>query len=233
MGADGVRSGGRVLVVEDDESVRTMLTRVLALEGYAVEPVATVAAAVAALRDPLPDLVLLDLVLAGEDGLDLLTRIRRDHDVPVILLTGRAEEHDRILGLRMGADDYIVKPFSPGELVARIQTVLRRARPRTAPRRLEFSGLEIDLDARDVSVNGTPVALTAKEFDLLACLAGAPRQVFTRPQLLDRVWDSSPEWQDDATVTEHIRRLRRKIEPDPDRPRWVRTVRGVGYRFEA
>jgi DNA-binding response OmpR family regulator len=144
---------------------------------------------------------------------------------------------DRIAGLRMGADDYIVKPFSRGELTARIETVLRRSRPSVAERRssgsaLTFGQLRIDLTTREVVREGELIELTAMEFNLLAFLASSPRQVFSRQQLLQNVWASSSEWQDEATVTEHIRRVRRKIEEDPDHPRWITTVRGVGYRFE-
>ena len=161
--------------------------------------------------------------------------------MPVILLTGRSAEADKVLGLRSGADDYVLKPFSPDELVARVETVLRRSGRLSGPaalpepaagRVLEFGGLEVDLDSREVRVAGRHVAMTAREFDLLAFLASAPRRVFSREQLLRQVWDSSTEWQADATVTEHVRRIRRKIEPDPDQPRWVLTIRGAGYRFE-
>jgi DNA-binding response OmpR family regulator len=146
-----------------------------------------------------------------------------------------AEEADRVIGLKMGADDYVTKPFSAAELSARIESVLRRAAMRGTPEatsRLTFDGLAIDLVTREVSVAGEKAEMTAKEFDLLAYLAGSPRQVFSREQLLQQVWGSSSHWQSDATVTEHVRRLRRKIEVDPDNPRWIATVRGVGYRFE-
>ncbi len=181
--------------------------------------------------------MLLDVGLPGVDGMELLVRIRERSAVPVIMLTGRTAEHERIAGLRGGADDYVAKPFSGGELVARVESVLRRsasAATGDAPvgGHLAYGGLVIDPGAREVRVDDAVVAVTAKEFDLLAFLASAPRQVFTREQLLRHVWDSSIEWQDDATVTEHIRRVRRKIEVDPDRPRWLVTVRGVGYRFE-
>jgi two-component system, OmpR family, phosphate regulon response regulator PhoB len=181
--------------------------------------------------------VLLDVVLGGEDGRDLLVELRLMGDVPAVFLTGRGLEMDRIAGLRMGADDYIVKPFSPGELSARIETVLRRSRATItqlhppAPSG-SFGGLRIDPLTREVECGGELIDLTAREFDLLAFLALSPRQVFTRQQLLEQVWSSSIEWQDEATVTEHIRRVRRKIELDPDHPRWITTVRGVGYRFE-
>jgi DNA-binding response OmpR family regulator len=153
--------------------------------------------------------------------------------VPVVFLTGRGHEIDRIAGLRMGADDYIVKPFSPGELTARVESVLRRAQPRSDHTGLlGFGALHIDARTREVVLNQRRVDMTTKEFDLLYFLASSPRQVFSREQLLDQVWSSSSEWQTDATVTEHIRRLRRKIEADPDQPAWITTVRGAGYRFE-
>jgi DNA-binding response OmpR family regulator len=150
----------------------------------------------------------------------------------VILLTGRGAQADRVLGLKLGADDYVVKPFSPAEVAARITSVLRRARPEAAPARLEFDGLSIDLATREVSVRGTIVPTTAKEFDLLVFLARSPRQVFSRQQLLEQVWQSSSAWQSPDTVTEHVRRLRRRIEEDPENPRWILTVWSVGYRFQ-
>jgi len=172
-------------------------------------------------------------MLPTEDGLDILARLRRVTDVPVILLTAMGAEGDRVLGLKLGADDYVAKPFSPAELAARISSVLRRSRSSRPAPRLAFDGLVLDLSTRDLTVDGKPVEVTPREFDLLAFLASSPRQVFSREQILDRVWDSSSQWQDAATVTEHIRRIRRRIEVDPDKPRWIRTVRGVGYRFEA
>jgi DNA-binding response OmpR family regulator len=190
-----------------------------------------------ALAAPDADLVLIDIVLGDEDGRDLLQELRRISDVPVVFLTGRGHEMDRIAGLKMGADDYIVKPFSPGELSARLESVLRRSgrRDRTPATGsgLQFGPLRIDPVTREVEVDGTLIELTAKEFDLTLFLASSPRQVFSRQQLLQHVWSSSSEWQDEATVTEHIRRIRRKIEGDPEQPRWITTVRGVGYRFES
>lgn len=224
--------GGRVLVVDDDDAVRTLLVRYLEMEGFSVDEVADGASALAAVAARRPDLVLLDLVLPGEDGLDILSRLRRTSDLPVIVLSARGQEADRILGLKMGADDYVVKPFSPGELSARIASVLRRSRPTGPSPVLQFEGLRLDAATREVTVDGRPVRTTAREFDLLAFLAGSPRQVFTREQLLAQVWGSRSEWQDPDTVTEHVRRIRRHIESDPGRPRWIRTVRGVGYRFE-
>ena len=221
-----------ILVVDDDEDVRTLLSRALGAEGFRVEAVADGAAARRSLAMVDADLVVLDLTLPAEDGLDILTELRAASDVPVILLTGRGGEDDRILGLKLGADDYLVKPFSPAELAARITSVLRRTRHEQPDRRLDFGELCIDAGGREVVVRGDTVTMTAKEFDLLTFLASSPRQVFGREQLLQHVWSSSSEWQDSATVTEHVRRVRRKIEVDPDHPRWVTTVRGVGYRFE-
>jgi DNA-binding response OmpR family regulator len=221
----------RVLVVDDDEGVRALLTRYLELEGYEVDQAVDGPSALESLASRPPDLVLLDVMLPMEDGLQILTRVRRESDVAVILLTGRDGEADRVLGLKLGADDYVVKPFSPAEVAARIASVLRRVHPSSATT-LEFDGLVIDLTTREVYVNDQPVTLTAKEFDLLAFLASSPRQVFSREQLLDGVWPSSSDWQCPDTVTEHVRRLRRRIEDEPERPRWIVTVWGVGYRFE-
>lgn len=228
------RSLGRLLVVDDEAEIRDMLDRLLSSEGYEVEVAATGNEALSAMTDRRPDLVVLDVILAGEDGFDVLAAIRRSSNVPVILLTGRGREADRVLGLKLGADDYVVKPFSAAELAARVGTVLRRSGQRPAPvgAPLSFGELEIDTLSREVHLRGELVDTTAKEFDLLAFLAASPRQVFSREQLLAQVWDSSSQWQDAGTVTEHIRRVRRKIESNPDNPRWVRTVRGVGYRFE-
>ena len=228
----------QVLVVDDEPMVRNLLTRLLSMEGYEVLEAEDGQAAIDLLRKAQPDLILLDVMLPARDGLEVLSDLRRTSNVPVILVSARGEEADRVVGLKMGADDYVVKPFSAAELSARIESVLRRAqasRPAKATassRRLVFDGLEIDLDTREVVANGRPADTTAKEFDLLAFLAASPRQVFSREQLLKHVWSSSSDWQSEATVTEHIRRLRRKIEDDPDRPRWVTTARGVGYRFE-
>ena len=221
-------------MVDDDHDLRRMLDRVLRAEGFDVDHADDARRAFELMGAAAPDIVLLDVMLESEDGRDVLAELRRTSDVPVIMLTGLGHENDRILGLKMGADDYVVKPFSPGELVARIETVLRRAPDRRpgSGKRLEFPGLAIDLVAREVTIDGVRVDMTAKEFDLLAFLASSPRQVFTRAQLLEQVWASSPDWQDDATVTEHVRRVRRRIEADALKPRWVKTVRGVGYRFE-
>ena len=218
--------------MDDDDDVRVMLARLLTAEGYDVLEAGTGSAAMGLLESNDVDLVVLDVMLGSEDGRDVLAAIRRTAEIPVIMLTGRGHESDRVLGLKLGADDYVVKPFSPAELAARIATVLRRSKPRGSASLLEFDGLRVDTASREVWVGGQHVEMTAKEFDLLAFVAASPRQVFTREQLLEHVWGSSSAWQDPSTVTEHVRRIRRKIEVDPDNPRWVRTVRGVGYRFE-
>jgi DNA-binding response OmpR family regulator len=182
-----------------------------------------------------PDLVVLDVMLPGTDGLTILRQLRATGDIPVILLTARAEEVDRVLGLELGADDYVVKPFSARELVARVRSVLRRTATKPSPNSdavLDFGELRIEVLSREVTVDGQRVDLTPKEFDLLAVLARSPRQVFSRRQLLAQVWDSAPEYQDAATVTVHVGRLRQKLERDPENPRWITTLWGVGYRFE-
>jgi two-component system, OmpR family, phosphate regulon response regulator PhoB len=226
----------RVLLVEDEPDVRAVVAKILAEEGYSVATAEDALEAMGRLGELDPHLILLDLNLPDISGMDLLARIRRTSNVPVILLTGRAGEGDRIDGLRAGADDYVVKPFSAGELVARIESVLRRANGAVqvpgAGGTLSFDGLEIGVTTREVHAGGRRLDLTAREFDLLVFLARSPRQVFTREQLLQHVWDSSTEWQDSATVTEHVRRIRHKLEAEPDQPRWVLTVRGVGYKFE-
>jgi DNA-binding response OmpR family regulator len=220
----------RVLVVDDDDGVRNLLVRYLDLEGYVVDAVADTRTALTAMVDHRPDLVLLDVMLPVQDGFDFLTQLRRTTDVPVIMLTARDEGTSRVLGLRLGADDYITKPFALDELSARIEAVLRRGRATRAS--LEFDGLRIDIDGRKVVVAEKVLDLTAKEFDLLFYLASSPGQVFSRQQLLEHVWDSSSEWQDPRTVTEHVRRLRQKFEAAAGRCPWLQTVRGVGYRFE-
>jgi two-component system phosphate regulon response regulator PhoB len=229
----------KVLVVDDDPLIRTLVARLLEADGYEVREVGDAIAAAQLLGSDAPDLVVLDVGLPGIDGLELLEGIRRTNDVPVILLTGRSSEDDRVRGLRQGADDYVVKPFLHGELMARVESVLRRARvPQPAGGPVEqhevlaFDDLRIDPAAREVFVGDRVVDLTAREFVLLEFLARSPRQVFSREQLLQHVWNSSSDWQDPATVTEHVRRVRQKIEPNAEAPRWLRTVRGMGYRFE-
>jgi DNA-binding response OmpR family regulator len=204
------RAGYRVLIAEDGQTALDILER---------EP---------------PDLVVLDLMLPHVDGLEITRRLRAAGEIPIIMLTARREETDRVLGLEMGADDYVVKPFSPRELVSRVKAVLRRTKGSATARDeqpLEFENLRIDPVTRLVEVNGQEKALTAKEFDLLWILARHPRQVFNRDRLLDLVWGMT-EYVDPSTVTVHVRRLREKIEADPSKPRHIQTVWGVGYKFE-
>ena len=220
-----------MLAVDDDDVIRALLERYLALQGYTVTSVGTSAAALAAVNSSHPDIVLLDVVLGAENGFDVLSELRKVTDVPVIMLTSRSEEASRVLGLRLGADDYIGKPFSGDELEARIAAVLRRSRKAAPASTLQFGDLTIDLARREVTDGGSVVDLTTKEFDVLVFLASSPGQVFSREQFLHHVWGSSSEWQDTATVTEHVGRIRRKLATQPSGPR-VRTVRGVGYSFE-
>jgi DNA-binding response OmpR family regulator len=227
----GTVPGARVLVVDDDVAVRRVVGRALEREGFAVAEASDGSQALDHLRAGVVDLVVLDINLPNVGGFEVLTEIRQSMRVPVICLTGRDEEIDRILGLELGADDYVVKPFSPRELASRVRAVLRRTQ--TEPQRnLEFGDLHIDQHAREVRVRGSAVDFTAREFDLLAFLAGAPRRVFSRGELLEAVWNSAAEWQDPATVTEHVRRIRIKLGDDRERPRWIRTVRSAGYAFE-
>lgn len=227
-------TGAKVLVVDDEPTVREVVVGYLRRDGHEVAEAADGHTALALLDAEPPDLVVLDMMLPGVNGLDILRRVRSNGDIPVIMLTARAEESDRVAGLELGADDYVVKPFSPRELAARVNGVLRRAagRETTTPQPLEFDGLLVDPLSREVRLEGEIVEMTPKEFDVLAFLAASPRQVFSRAQLLEQVWQSSPDWQDPATVTVHVRRIRNKIEADPETPRWITTVWGVGYRFE-
>lgn len=226
----------RVLVVEDDATVSEVVTRYLTREGFDVQAVSDGKEALdRALADP-PDIIVLDIMLPTMDGLEVCRRIRAKAPVPIIMLTALGEESDRVLGLELGADDYITKPFSPRELTARVKSVLRRAQgplvsagaEMTQP--LSVGDLEVDLQSRQVSVAGHLVSLTAREFELLVFLTLHPLRTFTREELLELVWGYT--YGDRSTVTVHVRRLREKIEPDPAEPRWIRTVWGVGYRFE-
>jgi DNA-binding response OmpR family regulator len=226
----------RVLIVDDDANVAEVVARYLVREGYRVETVGDGALALErALADP-PDLMVLDLMLPSLGGLEVCRQLRALVPVPVIMLTARGEEADRIAGLELGADDYVAKPFSPRELTARVKAVLRRAAgamsamPREEPSMLEAGSLEVDVVAHEARVEGQLVSLTAKEFDLLAHLMRNPRRAFRRDQLLEDVWGFA--YGDTSTVTVHIRRLREKVEADPSNPRHVCTVWGVGYRFE-
>ncbi len=223
--------GPRILVVDDDPDVRTLLRRMLSIEGYAVAEAADGPSALAQVGAFTPDLLLLDIMMPGQDGLDVLEELRRTSLVPVILLTAKNDEADRVLGFRFGADDYVTKPFSTAELTARIAAVLRRTGGGRSAGHLHYDGLEIDLAKREVTVRGELVDLPAREYEVLAFLASSPQQTFTREQLLDRLWPHAAD-RIPSTVTEHVGRIRRRIEGDRERPRWIRTVRGVGYRFE-
>jgi DNA-binding response OmpR family regulator len=225
--------GRSVLVVDDEPMVREVVAAYLIRDGFAVTEAGDGATALEHLRREPSDLVILDVMLPGTDGLSVLGELRELGDTPVILLSARGDEADRVLGLEMGADDYVVKPFSPRELATRARTILRRLDPPDhGVDRLSFPGLVVDPRLRQVTVGDDVVELTPKEFDLLFFLASSPGQVFSRGQILSHVWDSSPEWQDPSTVTVHVRRLRQKIESDPTTPRRLITVWGVGYRFD-
>ncbi len=225
----------RILVVEDDPTVSEVVTRYLEREGYVVEVAYDGAVGLErALADP-PELVVLDLMIPSVDGLEVCRRLRAAAPVPVIMLTARGEEADRIVGLELGADDYVTKPFSPRELTARVKAVLRRARGPVAgggdePTMLRAGSLEVDTVSHEARRDGELVALTSREFDLLVHLMRHPRRAFRREQLLEQVWGFA--YGDTSTVTVHVRRLREKIEEEPAQPRYVCTVWGVGYRFE-
>ncbi len=219
-----------VLVVDDEPIVRQVVATYLRQEGHPTLEAADGRSALDLIERAEPGLVVLDVMLPGIDGLEVCRAIRRRSDTPVIMLTARGEEADRIVGLDLGADDYVTKPFSPRELVARVRSVLRRAPARAAAGRIAAGRIEIDIGAHEVTRDGVPVQLTMKEFDLLAFLARNPRLVFSRAQLMDRVWGYEAAF-DTGTVTVHVRRLREKIEEDPSSPRHVQTVWGVGYRF--
>ncbi|GII77666.1 DNA-binding response regulator [Sphaerisporangium rufum] len=228
-----VTSRPRILVVDDDPTVAEVVVRYLERDGYAVDSVGDGAEALRrALADP-PDLVVLDLMLPGMDGLQVCRRIRERRPIPVIMLTALGEEIDRVMGLETGADDYVTKPFSPRELALRVQSVLRRAKGSLVTGGtgvLRDGDLLVDVGAHEARLGGRELTLTAREFDLLAHLMRNPRQAFSRAALLDQVWGWS--FGDTSTVTVHVRRLREKIEGDPTAPRRIVTVWGVGYRYE-
>jgi len=224
-----------VLVVDDEEVVRDVIVRYLEREGFDHLQAADGDEARRVISDHQLDLVILDVMLPGMNGLDVCRWIRASGDLPVILLTARGEETDRIIGLELGADDYVVKPFSPRELVERVKAILRRAARVTpsGPTQLDVAGLHIDAATREVVRDGEALTLTATEFELLWCLASHPRVVFSRQQLLSRVWGYEAGLDaGTSTVTVHVRRLREKIERDPSAPALITTVWGVGYRFE-
>lgn len=223
-----------ILVVEDEPNIREIVSLYLKRAGFEVVALEDGVQAQEWLSTQLPELIILDLMLPGIDGYQLTTEVRARSDVPIIMLTSRREEIDRIAGLEMGADDYVVKPFSPQELVSRVRAVFRRTRPKGAQAAepvIELGELHIDPNTRQVTLSDQPCELTAKEFDLLHLLAGNPRRVFSRDQLLEQVWGGS-DYIDPGTVTVHIRRLREKVEKDASNPDHIITVWGIGYRFD-
>lgn len=221
----------RILVVDDEPHVLDVVGRYLRHEGFETLLAHDGAQALTLSDDA--DLVILDLMLPSVDGIEVCRQLRAKRNIPIIMLTARAEETDKLIGLGVGADDYVVKPFSPRELVARVQAVFRRTGPQTPTDDvIRLGDLRINVKTRTAERSGEPLNLTAREFDLLAFLAHSPGQVFTREQLLDNVWDYHFAG-DDSTVTVHVRRLREKIEPNPVRPQYVKTVWGVGYKLES
>jgi two-component system alkaline phosphatase synthesis response regulator PhoP len=221
----------RILVVEDDMQIARNLRDYLEVAGFDVTAVGDGSAALASARGDRPDLVVLDLGLPSVDGLDVARELRRTSNVPIVMLTARGEEADRVVGLELGADDYLVKPFSPKELVARVRAVLRRSSGAVgAADVIRASDVEIDVPKMRARVDGRPVDLTPTEFQLLQTLAREPGRVFTRGQLLDALHGVTLETYERA-IDAHVKNLRKKIEPEPGRPRYVLTVHGVGYRF--
>lgn len=226
-----------VLVVDDDPHIREVISFALDKAGFATETAGDGAEALAAIEARAPDLVVLDINMPEMDGLELCRRLRRSSELPILFLSSRDDEIDRIVGLELGADDYVTKPFSPRELVMRVKALLRRsaatdkAQTVSFAEPLVFDGLHLDPASYTVKRNDQPVTLTHKEFELLYFLASHPRMVFSRTQLLDQVWGYD-FYGDDSNVTVHIHRLREKIEPDPSKPKYVHTVWGVGYKFE-
>lgn len=220
----------RVLLVEDEEAIAEPLTEHLDREGFQVEVAATLSQARRAIEREMPDLILLDLMLPDGDGRDLAKEIRRTSDVPIVMLTARGEEIDRVLGLELGADDYVVKPFSARELAARIRAILRRGRPTERRSPIEIGDLVLDPAARTVTKAGEPIELTPREFDLLHLLMANAGRVVRREEIMDEVWD--PHWFGPTkTLDVHISWLRRKLGDDAQEPRYIATVRGVGFRF--
>lgn len=223
----------KVLVVDDDESITELLSAYLAREGFQVDTAADGPTALAKARQGQPDVVVLDIMLPGLDGIEVLRRLREMSSAYVVMLTAKAEEDDKVLGLAVGADDYVTKPFSPRELTARIKALLRRGRGERPeqPTPLTFRTIRVDPVRREVWKGSTRVDLTALEFDLLYALASFPGRVFTREQLIERVW--GPNYFGDTRVVDaHIKSIRHKLGDDAAHPRFVQTVRGVGYRFE-
>ncbi|NOU90110.1 response regulator [Paenibacillus sp. LMG 31460] len=234
--------GSLVLVVDDETNIIDVCTVYLQREGYQVISAVSGDEAIRLWRLHNPHLIVLDLMMPGKNGWQVCEEIRNEQDVPIIMLTALGDEMDRLMGLTMGADDYLTKPFSPRELVLRAKAILRRQqRGQTEAVNgagavppahiMKFPGLELNVLHRSVRVNGKEIELTVKEFELLHLFAGHPEQVFSRNQLLSKVWDID-YYGDTTTVTVHIRRLREKIEPNPSQPRYIKTVWGIGYKFE-
>lgn len=224
----------QIMLVEDEPSIAEVVSLYFRRAGFQVQSFADGAKALERLQQQLPDLVVLDIMVPQVNGFEITRWLRDRSDVPIIMLTARRSEADRIAGLEMGADDYVVKPFSPQELVSRVRAVLRRTQSQTGSENqqaLVFDNLSIDPQTRLVQVFNKEISLTAKEYELLWHLARHPRQVFTRDQLLETIWGIA-EYIDPGAVTVHIRRLREKIEPDSSKPRYIQTVWGVGYKFE-
>jgi DNA-binding response OmpR family regulator len=227
-----VESVRTVLVVDDEAPVRDIVGQYLARDGFRVVATGDGREVTGLVEREAPHLVVLDVMLPGIGGLELCRAIRARWSIPVILLTARSEETDRIVGLELGADDYVTKPFSPRELVARVRAVLRRSSEGAMPELLVLGDLEIDVPAREVRLRGRDVRLAAREFDLLAFLARNPRRVFTREQIMQSVWGYTAAI-DTGTLSVHVRRLREKIEDDPKLPQRIETVWNVGYRLVA
>ncbi len=226
---------GRIMVVDDDVTLVDVVGRYLVRDGHQVECVPDGYAALRRVEEEPPDLIVLDLMLPGIDGLEVCRRLREQWPIPVVMLTALGQETDKVVGFETGADDYVTKPFSPRELALRVRSVLRRARGGALPGRpshglIGDGGLAVDLGAHEARLGPVLLALTSREYDLLVFLVSHPRQVFTRGQLLELVWNWS--FGDTSTVTVHVRRLREKIERDPTLPRRIVTVWGVGYRYE-
>ncbi len=229
-------AAGRVLVVDDEPLIVEMVTEALTRQGYKVESASTGPEALALAERGMPDVIVLDIMLPGLDGLEVCRRLRSKSDVPIIILSAKTEEIDRVVGLELGADDYLPKPFSPRELVARIRAVLRRAERAMAkpasPGALEFPGLTLDMRSRSTMLDGEPIRLTRKEFNLLFQLASEPKRVFSREELLKEVWGEASAQTGMRTVDTHIKRLRRKLGHKHDSEWRLETVWGIGYRFQ-
>jgi DNA-binding response OmpR family regulator len=222
-----------ILAVDDDPKILKILQHTLTKEGFKVSTASCGEEALLLARQTFPDLVLLDIMMPGMDGFETFQRLKAIREVPVIILTARTDEIDKVVGFRMGVDDYQTKPFSPTELALRVKAVLRRSGEQKvkSENSLKYGSMELDYDKRVVEINSQKVELTPKEFELLWLMSSNPNRVFTKAHLLDKIWDSS-FYGDDNTVTVHIRKLREKIESDPSKPVFIKTVWGTGYKFE-